>query len=59
MALMNIFIHFKYGLWKPFPMKTEEDKFLFDWDEENVPFKTTWRYYCLLKYPLTIKLEDT
>ena len=59
MALMNIYIHFKYGLWERFPVKATNGKILFDWCESNNPQPTTWRDYCLLKYPCTLTLEDT
>jgi hypothetical protein len=59
MALMNIYIHFKYGLWERFPVKAANGKILFDWCEMNNPEPTTWRDYCLLKYPCTITFEDT
>lgn len=59
MALMNIYIHFKYGLWERFPVKAVNGKILFDWCESNNPEPTTWRDYCFLKYPCTLTLEDT
>jgi hypothetical protein len=59
MALMNIYIHFKYGLWERFPVKATNGKILFDWCESNNPEPTTWRDYCFLKYPCSITLEDT
>jgi hypothetical protein len=58
MALMNLYIHFKYGLWKRFPPKIG-DKILFDWSELNNPLPSTWREYCFIKYPCTISFEDT
>lgn len=59
MALMNIFINFKYGLWERFPVKAANGKILFDWSERNNPSPSTWRDYCFIKYPATITLEDT
>ena len=61
MTLMNLYIHFKYGLWTRFPVRTEETspKILFDWCELNNPRQTTWRDYCFLKYPCSIALDDT
>jgi hypothetical protein len=80
MTLMNLFLHFKYQLWKPFPVYTDcnrlsyfasvftetnpnvfknQKKILFDWSERNNPEKSTWRDYCLLKYPSTLLLDDT
>lgn len=59
MALMNLYIHFKYGLWTPFPKYSQNNKILFDWCELNSPHNTSWRDYCILKYPVTITLEDT
>jgi len=57
MGIMNLLFHFKYNLWQPFPVKASNDKYLFDWCEANNP-NTTWRDYCLIKYPITISFED-
>ena len=59
MALMNIFIHFKYSLWEPFPIRASNGKYLFDWCESNNPQPSSWRDYCFLKYPCTITFDDT
>jgi len=62
MTMMNLFLHFKYGLWKPFPVfvpQTDHKKILFDWCELNNSTPTSWRNYCLIKYPCTISMEDT
>lgn len=60
MTMMNLFIHFKYGLWKPFPKHIENNaKILFDWCETNNPEPSTWKNYSFLKYPCTIAFEDT
>jgi hypothetical protein len=62
MTIMNLFLHFKYCLWKPFPVYINQigDKILFDWSERNHPSqRSTWREYCILKYPSTITFEDT
>ena len=59
MALMNLYIHFRHGLWERFPVKVEGcDKVLFDWCELNNPLPTSWRDYCLIKYPATISFDD-
>ena len=58
MAVMNLLIHFKHKLWIPFPYKNKDNKYLFEWCETNKP-GTTWRDYCLIKYPVTISFEDT
>jgi len=57
MGIMNLLFHFKYNLWQPFPVKASNGKYLFDWCEANNP-NTTWRDYCLIKYPITIGFED-
>jgi hypothetical protein len=62
MTMMNLFLHFKYKLWKPFPVhvpNTTHKKILFDWCELNNPSPSTWCDYCLIKYPCTISMEDT
>ena len=59
MGAMNILFHFKYKLWKPLPVKSSNDKFLFDWCELNQTHKTTWRDYCFIKYPVSISFDDT
>ena len=61
MTIMNLFIHFKYRLWKPFPKHTFSGipRILFDWCETNNPDYSTWSDYCFLKYPSTITFEDT
>jgi hypothetical protein len=59
MALMNLFLHYKYGLWEKFPNASNE-KILFDWCETNNPNRNSnWRHYCFLKYPVSINFEDT
>jgi len=59
MGIMNIMFHFKYKLWEPFPVKSTNNKILFDWCELNQKYPTTWRDYCYIKYPVSIKFEDT
>jgi len=59
MALMNMFLHFKYSLWERFPVYALNGKVLFDWSENNNPKPSTWREYCFLKYPSTITFDDT
>jgi hypothetical protein len=60
MAIMNMIIHFKYGLWREFPHfipgPQSPPKFLFDWCEYNNP-GTNWTNYCYLKYPVTIGFD--
>jgi hypothetical protein len=58
MGIMNLLFHFKYHLWEPFPIKTSNNKYLFDWCELNNP-GTHWKDYCYIKYPVTIRFEDT
>jgi hypothetical protein len=57
MTAMNLLLNFKYKLWKPFPEKASNDKFLFEWSELNKK-GTCWREYCLIKYPVTIFADD-
>lgn len=58
MCIMNMLFHFKYHLWSPFPVKSSNNKYLFDWCELNNP-NTNWRDYCFIKYPVTIHFNDT
>ena len=57
MGIMNLLFTFKYHLWEPFPFKTVNGKFLFDWCELNNP-NTNWTNYCYIKYPVTITFDD-
>jgi hypothetical protein len=57
MTIMNLLFHFKYKLWKEFPVRASNQKILFDWSELNSPTYTTWRNYCFIKYPVTIPLK--
>lgn len=58
MGIMNLMLHFKHKLWKAFPLKASNGKFLFEWCETNNSFHTTWRDYCFIKYPVTIGLHE-
>ena len=58
MTIMNLLLHFKYKLWKPFPVNASNKKILFDWCELNSSKPTSWRDYCLIKYPVTIRFDD-
>lgn len=53
MTLMQLFFNFKYDLVKPLPVKASNDKFLFGWSDVDYP-GTTWRNFCLIKYPVSI-----
>jgi hypothetical protein len=57
MTVMNLLFHFKYKLWKEFPIKASNKKILFEWSELNSPIQTTWREYCFIKYPVTIPMK--
>jgi hypothetical protein len=59
MGIMNLMFHFKYKLWESLPVKASNNKILFDWCELNQKYPTTWRDYCFIKYPVSIKFEDT
>ena len=58
MGIMNLLFHFKYNLWREFPLKATNGKYLFEWCELNHSFHTTWEDYCFLKYPITIGLHE-
>ena len=58
MGIMNLLLHFKYDLWRPFPLKTSSGKYLFEWSELNHTFHTTWKDYCFMKYPVSIGLNE-
>jgi hypothetical protein len=58
MGIMNLLYHFKYHLWEPFPIKSINNKYLFDWCELNNS-GTHWKDYCYIKYPVTISFQDT
>jgi hypothetical protein len=58
MGIMNLLFHFKYKLWKEFPSKASNGKYLFEWCELNHNFYTTWRDYCFIKYSVTIGLHE-
>ena len=57
MTIMNLFLNFKYDLWKPFPIYSKNNKYLFEWCESNNP-DTHWTQYCFIKYPCTILMSD-
>lgn len=57
MTIMNLLFHFKYKLWRDFPLKTSHNKYLFEWCESNHPFPTKWSDYCFIKYPITIAFD--
>jgi len=58
MGIMNLMLHFKYKLWKEFPLKASNGKYLFEWCETNNNIHTTWHDYCFIKYPITIGLNQ-
>jgi hypothetical protein len=58
MGIMNLLFHFKYNLWREFPLKASNGKYLFEWCELNHSHHTTWRDYCFIKYPVTIRLNE-
>ena len=53
MTLMQLFFNFKHDLVKPLPVKSSNDKYLFGWSDVDYQ-GTTWRDFCLIKYPATI-----
>jgi hypothetical protein len=58
MAIMNLLFHFKYKLWKEFPITASNSKYLFEWSETNHPHYTNWRDYCYIKYPISINFNE-
>jgi hypothetical protein len=50
MGVMNIILTFKMKLWKPFPYKASNGKYLFDWSDYNKP-GSKCNEYCFMKYP--------
>ena len=58
MGIMNLLFHFKYNLWKAFPLKTPHGKGFFEWCELVNNYPTTWKDYCFIKYPVTIALHE-
>jgi hypothetical protein len=54
MGIMNLFLNFRLGLWKPFPQRTSENKYLFGWNERNYRENPTWESFHFMKYPATI-----
>lgn len=59
MGIMNLVMHFKYNLWERFPPVASNGKYLFEWCELNHSHHTTWRDYCFIKYPVTIRLSES
>lgn len=57
MGVMNAVLHFKQGVWSPFPIVAENGKFLFDWCELNRGHGAHWTEYCAIKYPVTIRFD--
>jgi hypothetical protein len=61
MTIMNLLLTYRYHLWKPFPeyCMSDSKKRLFGWTEHdrNYGSHTTWRNFCLLKYPSTINFD--
>ncbi len=57
MALMNLYFTFLHRVWKPFPEKTAEGKYLYGWSELNHSEKPGWQNFHFLKYPVTITLD--
>lgn len=53
MGIMNLLITFKHGLWRSFPHRTSEGKYLFGWNERNYPEGPTWESFHFMKYPAT------
>lgn len=56
MGVMNMVLHFRRGVWRPFPHQVE-GKALFDWCELNNP-GTCWRDYRMVKYSSTLGLDS-
>ena len=54
MGIMNLILTFKLAVWKPFPQRTAEGKYLFGWNERNYREAPTWESFHFMKYPATI-----
>ena len=54
MTIMILYFIFKFDLWIPLPDKDSNGKPLFIWSDLDYP-GTTWRDFCCIKYPVTIK----
>ena len=50
MTIMNLLFR---NVWREFPIKASNKKYLFEWCETNHPHPTTWRDYCCMKYPMS------
>lgn len=60
MGVMNAFLHFRHHLWEPLPFRhASSGKILFEWSESTQDPIGTWRDFCALKYPITLKPNDT
>jgi len=57
MTIMNLLFHYKYKLWKEFPIKNSNGKFLFEWCESNHDNNPNWTEFCYIKYPRTITFD--
>lgn len=60
MGVMNTLFHFRHKLWEPLPFVDKTTgKIWFEWSESTQPSLTgTWRDFCALKYPVTLRLTD-
>jgi len=60
MGVMNALLHFRHRVWQPLPLRSplHPDRILFEWSELTQHPHGTWRDYCALKYPVTIRPED-
>ena len=56
MALMNLYLHFKYNLWQEMPERIN-DKYLYGWCELNYRERPDYHQFYFLKYPLTIHMH--
>ena len=61
MTIMNLIFNFKYKVWKAFPdyCLKNPSKHLFGWTEHDRDYgrQATWRDFCFVKYPSTIKFN--
>lgn len=56
MTLMQLVLNFRHDLVKSLPIKASNNKYLFGWSDVDY-HGTTWRDFCLIKYPVSIAIS--
>jgi hypothetical protein len=57
MALMNLYLNFKYNLWQVMPERVDS-KYLYGWCELNYRERPDYHQFCFLKYPVSISIDN-